>query len=208
MCVIKLNGDSFLLVRHPPVLKRLHEEINSITEDDVELTKAHIQKMPFLRCVLNESKCIRWHYLSPTDMAPMIALRLYPPIPLNTRFAKRTTVLPRGGGSDGRSPILVKRGTGIAFVSYYLHRRKDIWGKDAREYRPERWEGLADMGWAYMPFHGGPRLCLGSKIHCIPSRVRRMANGSLHRGFCATGGFLRHHSRDPRVSLLEATARD
>ena len=33
------------------------------------------------------------------------------------------------------------------------------------DFRPERWEGpeLDDIGWAYMPFHGGPRLCLGSK---------------------------------------------
>ncbi len=31
------------------------------------------------------------------------------------------------------------------------------------EFRPERWENdkLANIGWAYLPFHGGPRLCLG-----------------------------------------------
>ena len=46
-----------------------------------------------------------------------------------------------------------------------MHRRKDLYGEDAREYRPERWEDMdvAQMGWAYLPFHGGPRLCLGSE---------------------------------------------
>lgn len=54
---------------------------------------------------------------------------------------------------------------GVGFPVYYMHRRKDIYGQDAMEFRPERWEGpkLADIGWAYLPFHGGPRLCLGSK---------------------------------------------
>ncbi|KAL8647228.1 MAG: hypothetical protein Q9226_006518 [Calogaya cf. arnoldii] len=90
-------------------------------------------------------------------------LRLHPPIPLNVRFAKNTTWLPRGGGPSGNSPVLVRKGTGIVLVPYYMHRRKDIYGEDAMDFRPERWEGpeLDDIGWAYMPFHGGPRLCLG-----------------------------------------------
>ncbi len=94
-----------------------------------------------------------------------LALRLYPPIPINVRFARKTTWLPRGGGPDGSSSVLVRRGTGVGFPVYYMHRRKDIYGQDAMEFRPERWEGpkLADIGWAYLPFHGGPRLCLGSK---------------------------------------------
>lgn len=108
-------------------------------------------------------------FLSKDDYSCNVALRLYPPIPINIRFTKRTTCLPRGGGPDGRSPILIKRGLGVGFVPYYLHRRKDIYGEDAREYRPERWEDpkLAELGSAYVPFHGGPRLCLGSKAFSI-----------------------------------------
>lgn len=46
-----------------------------------------------------------------------------------------------------------------------MHRRKDLYGDDADAFRPERWEGseLANIGWGFMPFHGGPRICLGSK---------------------------------------------
>ncbi|KAL8978269.1 MAG: hypothetical protein Q9205_006108 [Flavoplaca limonia] len=125
-----LSWTFFLLVRHPRVLGRLQDEITSTVGPDADITRAHIQKMVFLRCILNET------------------LRLYPPIPLNIRFAKNTTWLPRGG---------------IGLVPYYMHRRKDIYGEDAMDFRPERWEGskLEDIGWAYMPFHGGPRLCLG-----------------------------------------------
>lgn len=95
------------------------------------------------------------------------ALRLYPSVPINVRIAQKTTWLPRGGGPDGDAPLLVRRGVGVGFLAYYLHRRKDLYGDDAHEFRPERWEGpeLANIGWGYIPFHGGPRLCLGSESH-------------------------------------------
>ncbi|KAL8685743.1 MAG: hypothetical protein Q9218_007567, partial [Villophora microphyllina] len=137
--------NSFLLVRHPRVLSHLQSEINAVIGPKTSITKEHIQKMTYLRHVLSET------------------LRLYPPLPLNARFANKTTWLPRGGGSDGKSPILIPKGLGVVVPSYYLHRRKDIYGGDAMEFRPERWEGekLANVGWGYLPFHGGPRLCLG-----------------------------------------------
>jgi cytochrome P450 len=43
-----------------------------------------------------------------------------------------------------------------------MHRREDIYGPDASEYRPERWETLRP-GWEYLPFNGGPRICLGQQ---------------------------------------------
>ena len=100
-----------------------------------------------------------------------IALRLYPPVPINFRIAQKTTWLPRGGGPVGNAPVLVRRGVCVVFIPYYLHRRTDLYGDDAREFRPERWEGpeLANIGWGYIPFHGGPRLCLGSESHQHPS---------------------------------------
>ena len=93
------------------------------------------------------------------------ALRLYPPVPINTRFCKQATTLPLGGGPDGRSPILVRPGMPVAYSVYHMQRRKDLYGPDAGSFRPERWEGseLADLKWGYLPFNGGPRVCLGSK---------------------------------------------
>ena len=48
-----------------------------------------------------------------------------------------------------------------------MHRSKAIYGEDADEFRPERCEGpeLKSIGFGFMPFHGGPRTCLGSKLN-------------------------------------------
>lgn len=43
-----------------------------------------------------------------------------------------------------------------------MHRRTDIYGPDAEEYLPERWETLRPS-WEYLPFNGGPRICLGQQ---------------------------------------------
>jgi cytochrome P450 len=92
-----------------------------------------------------------------------LGLRLYPPVPLNNREAARTTILPTGGGPDGTNPILVRKGELVVFSQYVNSRRRNIYGADADEFRPERWETgeLADIGWGYFPFNGGPRQCLG-----------------------------------------------
>jgi cytochrome P450 len=80
-------------------------------------------------------------------------------------MASKTTTIPRGGGPDGRSPLLIRKGTGIVYSAYHMHRDPEIYGEDANEFRPERWEGpeLNNVGSGFIPFHGGPRLCLGSK---------------------------------------------
>ena len=40
----------------------------------------------------------------------ILGLRLFPPVPLNNRTVTKTTMLPTGGGPDGESPILVRKG--------------------------------------------------------------------------------------------------
>lgn len=51
----------------------------------------------------------------------------------------------------------------MVFSQYITSRKKGIYGHDAGCFRPERWETgeLADIVWAYFPFSGGPRQCLG-----------------------------------------------
>lgn len=44
-----------------------------------------------------------------------------------------------------------------------MHHRKDLWGEDADEYKPERWESRRP-GWDYLPFNGGPRICIGQQF--------------------------------------------
>ena len=125
--------------------------------------------MPYLTAVLNESEsnCAdHFHRPIPSLTAPPIVLRLYPQVPMNTRSTIKTTLLPKGGGPDGESPVLVPRKAGITFSPYHMHRRKELFGEDANEFKPERWldGSLANIGYAYMPFLHGYRTCLGSML--------------------------------------------
>lgn len=85
------------------------------------------------------------------------ALRLFPIVPTNGRVALRDTTLPVGGGPDGKSPIFVKKGQPVNYHPYVMQRRKDIYGPDADEFKPERWKTLRP-GWEYIPFNAGPRI--------------------------------------------------
>ena len=106
------------------------------------------------------------------------ALRLYPVVPGNARTAEVDTILPLGGGEDGKSPIFIPKGQIVQYSIYAMHRRKDLYGEDAEEFKPERWEtyrpgwvsctgsstmvpAFADHVQEYLPFNGGPRICLG-----------------------------------------------
>ncbi|KAL2831937.1 n-alkane-inducible cytochrome P450 [Aspergillus pseudoustus] len=135
----------YQLVRHPAALSRLRDEIATFVGNKEPLTRQQINKMTYLRYVLNETN------------------RLYTQIPVNIRLARQTTYLPYGGGPDGESPILIPKGTGVGFSAYHMHRSKEIYGEHANEFRPERWASsqLKNLGFAFMPFHGGPRVCLG-----------------------------------------------
>ncbi|KAI9052520.1 hypothetical protein LZ554_003864 [Drepanopeziza brunnea f. sp. 'monogermtubi'] len=90
-------------------------------------------------------------------------LRLYPVVPVNSRFANRDTTIPRGGGKDGKSKIFVPKGSSVDYSVHAMHHRKDIWGEDAEEFRPERFEGRKP-GWEFLPFNGGPRICIGQQF--------------------------------------------
>ena len=99
-------------------------------------------------------------------------------------MALRTTTLPTGGGPDRNAPVLVRRGEAIAYSVYTLHRQTRLYGQDAEEFRPERWndedlplkKSKTNEQWGYLPFNGGPRVCLGRKY--LPSQSR-WSNGGI-----------------------------
>jgi len=96
----------------------------------------------------------------------LIALRLFPPIATNSRMANKDTVIPVGGGPDGNSPLFVARNNVVTYSTFVMHRRPELFGHDALEFRPERWEELRP-DWEYLPFNGGPRICPGQKFAMI-----------------------------------------
>ena len=149
-------------IRNPFRHWRLRRTYKSPRPKDV-ISQIHTER----KCVIPRPATSA-HFTNKILLTPP-ALRLYPSVPINVRIARKTSYLPRGGGSNGEDPVLVPRNVGVGIVPYYLHRRKDLYGDDAHEFRPERWEGpeLANIGWGYMPFHGGPRLCLGSEFQVL-----------------------------------------
>jgi cytochrome P450 len=44
-----------------------------------------------------------------------------------------------------------------------MHWLPEIYGPDADQFRPKRWETLKP-GWAYIPFNGGPRIYVGQQF--------------------------------------------
>jgi cytochrome P450 len=103
--------------------------------------------MKYLRAIVNESQ------------------RLYPIVPLNGREAVVDTLLPRGGGEDEADPVLIPKGTYVEWHTYSMQRRTDLFGSDADVFRPERWlEPGFRPRWAFIPFSGGPRACIGQNF--------------------------------------------
>ncbi|KAI1817703.1 cytochrome P450 [Poronia punctata] len=48
-----------------------------------------------------------------------------------------------------------------AFTISSLQRRRDFFGPDHDQSRPERWDTCTPDLWHYIPFNHGPRICLG-----------------------------------------------
>jgi hypothetical protein len=124
---------------------------------------SQVKKLSYLSLVIKEGMK---HFSCAFALPNFLVLRLYPSVPVNSRAAGRTTTLPTGGGPTGTAPILVRKGEAVGYSVYVLHRRKDIYGPDADEFRPERWENgaLNNVGYGYLPFNGGPRICLGQEF--------------------------------------------
>ncbi|CAF9905365.1 MAG: hypothetical protein HETSPECPRED_004969 [Heterodermia speciosa] len=142
-----------LLAQHPHVWAKLRKEINSIAgvgEDSRLPDRNMLKRMKYLGLVLKE------------------VLRLYPSVPINSRTALKTTTIPTGGGPDGTKPLMIRKGEAVGYSVYVMHRMKKLYGEDADVFRPERWDpdvenavDLKKIGWGYLPFGGGPRVCLG-----------------------------------------------
>jgi cytochrome P450 len=83
------------------------------------------------------------------------SLRLYPPLPTFTRDARAELTV---GGY--RLPA----GTVLIISPYATHHRADLW-PDPERFDPDRFTPEAEAArprYAYVPFSGGPRVCIGN----------------------------------------------
>jgi len=143
-----LGWTFYLLVRHPEVYDKLRRTILEEFGTNLrpgDITFVNLKACVYLQHVLRE------------------ALRLYSVVPMNSRRAVRDTTIPVGGGPDGTAPVYVKKGQEVNYYVHIMHRRKDLWGPDADEFKPDRWVGRK-VGWEFLPFNGGPRICLGQQF--------------------------------------------
>jgi cytochrome P450 len=136
------------MLRNPAVFAKLRATITAdfgTFDDPRNLTFSALKSCQYLQHCLNET------------------LRLWTVVPGNARRSNKITTLPRGGGPDGESPIVIPAQTDVNYSVHVMHRRKDIWGPDAEEFKPERFAGRKP-GWEFLPFNGGPRICIGQQF--------------------------------------------
>lgn len=89
-------------------------------------------------------------------------------------------------------------GVVLSVPAYTIHHSKEIWGKDADEFNPDRWEKATQQQKdAFIPFSYGPRACVGRNVAemelaLIVSTVFRRYEFELRQGEMKTReGFLR-----------------
>ncbi|KAK6068712.1 cytochrome p450 52a11 [Seiridium cupressi] len=147
-----LSWTIYELSRHPECVRRLRDEI--INQVGLERTPTYhdLKNMKYLQNVMNET------------------LRLYPVVPFNVRLALKDCTLPRGGGPDGTQPIPVLKDTPIAYSTIVMQRDESLYPsasekfKPVLEFSPERWYNWQPKPWQYVPFNGGPRICIGQQF--------------------------------------------
>jgi cytochrome P450 len=109
-----------------------------------------------------------------TEHVVVEAMRLYPPVYLIGREA--TADLELGG-------FAVPRGTTV-FLSQWVTQRDPRYYDAPLEFRPERWaDGLAQRlpKYAYFPFGGGPRVCIGNTFAMMEAVLLFATIGQAYR---------------------------
>lgn len=125
----------YLLERHRDVEHSMRAEIvNTLGGRPAE--PADLEAMPILSSVIQES------------------MRMYPPVPAIERKAVE---------ADKFGDVEIPAGSVIELMTFATHRHNEFWDHPA-EFRPERWNAPDSHRhrFAYFPFGGGPRLCIGN----------------------------------------------
>jgi cytochrome P450 len=131
-----LTWTLWLLATHPEIQVRLEQEIDGVCTGR-HPTSADVPRLTFCGQVIEES------------------MRLMPPAWIIGREALAAVMV-------GDVPIA--RGTTVLMSQWVVH-RDPRWFIQPDEFRPDRWAGgLADRlpDFAYFPFGGGPRSCIGA----------------------------------------------
>jgi cytochrome P450 len=140
---IALTWTFHLLAQNPAAEAKLQAEVGKVLGTVVSIRDApsfeDLEHLPYARMVAEE------------------AMRLYPPAYVFSR---------RAAGDDQLGPFHMPAGAHIVISPYALHRHPDYW-PEPDAFKPERFapEAPADRPkHAYLPFGGGPRICIGNSF--------------------------------------------
>lgn len=132
------------VARTPGCLEKLQKEVDKAIPADVDVpTYEMVRDLPHLQNCINEA--LRYH--SPSGIG-----------------------LPRQIPEDSPQGVTLlghyfPPGTVLSVPTYTIHHSKEIWGPDADDYRPERWDNVtARQKNAFIPFSHGPRACVGRNV--------------------------------------------
>lgn len=129
----------YLLTLHPDALLRIQEEVDEVAAGR-PLTAEDVPSLRYTRAVIDET------------------LRLYPVVANIMRKAAADETLPGG--------FPVRAGATVLMSPWVMHRHRRYW-REPDSFRPERFLGDETKGlprYAYMPFGGGPRICIGASF--------------------------------------------
>jgi cytochrome P450 len=159
---LALTWTLHLLSRHPEVADRIEAEVDAVVGPLRLPEAADIPKLGYVTRVLTE------------------ALRLYPPAYLVGRETTRETDV---GGY--RTPS----GTVLLMSQWVVHRDPRFF-PEPHLFRPERWDGAQAQAlprFAYFPFGGGPRICIGQPLALMEAKLVLAAICQRFRLADATG---------------------
>jgi len=142
---LALTWSMWLLLRHPDVLDTLTHEVHNVVGERLP-SIADLAQMPYVEKVIRES------------------MRLYPPAYNMSRESLQDVDL---GGYQ------IPARTEVSISQFAMH-RDPRWYTDPLTFRPERWseEFKAELPkFAYFPFGGGPRLCIGQQFAMIEASI-------------------------------------
>jgi len=129
----------YLLSLHPQEEAKLHAELDAVLGGRLP-TSDDLQRLTYTRMVIEE------------------AMRLYPPAPALTGRVARE--------ADEICGHPVGKGMEIAILPWVLHRHRTLWDDpdrfDPERFSPER--SATRPRFAYLPFGGGPRICIGAQL--------------------------------------------
>jgi cytochrome P450 len=142
---VALTWALWLLAKDQAVQQRVADEVTAVA-GGAAIGAAHVEGLPFCRQVIQE------------------AMRLFPPAPLIPRQPKAPMEL--GGLPIGRK-------TRVHIPVFALHRNVRLWDHpnafDPDRFTPERIK--ARSRYAFLPFGGGPRICIGASFATIEAAV-------------------------------------